>query len=314
MSNKYMSKEVSYLEVNGNDEGQRLDNYLFKSLKGVPKSHVYRIIRSGQVRVNKKRAKPSTRLAIGDCIRLPPLQRAPTKQVKYNDRIFNKIKQNIVYDDDDFLVLNKPSGIAVHGGSGIALGVIESIRQAFGDKHYYELAHRLDRETSGCLILAKKRSALRAIHRLMEQKQIDKTYLALLAKPWQGPKSLMVDKALRKNTLQSGERMVVIDNEGKPSTTQFKLIKNFKDSCLVEALAITGRTHQIRVHAASIGHPIIGDRKYGSTRFNTKYKEIGCDRLFLHAKSIRFCLNDKNYVFNAALSDGLDVLIRETLC
>lgn len=294
--------EVKYLEVGDEENGQRLDNYLIRILKGVPKSHIYRIIRSGEIRVNKKRAKASTRIATGDSIRLPPIRHAADKVVKVTASFEQRLRECVIYEDDALLVINKPSGIAVHGGSGISLGVIEALRKTRVDLTYLELVHRLDRETSGCLLLAKKRSFLRAVQALFETREVEKTYWAILADAWQGPKSQWVDAPLQKNTLKSGERVVVVSEQGKAAKTQFKLLENHEKTCWVEVHPLTGRTHQIRVHSVCLGHPIIGDEKYAQkdgllTEHTTKI------RLYLHARAIQFNLNGKQYCFQADLDE-----------
>ena len=294
--------DVYYAEITTEEDGQRLDNYLLRILKGVPKSHVYRIIRGGEVRVNKKRAKPSSRLCRGDMIRIPPVRTSQEKEVHVGDRLTQRLHECVIYEDDQLLVVNKPAGIAVHGGSGLSLGMIEALRKTRTDLPYLELVHRLDKDTSGCLVLAKKRSVLRSIQALLEARTVTKTYWALLLHPWEGKKSVIVDAPLEKNTLKSGERFVVVNPEGKSSQTSFKLLENYKQACWVEARPKTGRTHQIRVHSVCLGHPIIGDPKYG--------KDVPIDglnssnqRLYLHARAIQFNLNGKEHVFQADLDD-----------
>jgi 23S rRNA pseudouridine955/2504/2580 synthase len=294
---------VRYLEISSEEEGQRLDNYLMRILKGVPRSHVYRIIRGGEVRVNKKRAQASSRLSAGDSIRIPPVRTSQeAESVQVGDKLSQRLIESIIHEDDHLLVINKPAGIAVHGGSGLSLGVIEALRKIRTDLPYLELVHRLDKDTSGCLVLAKKRSALRAIQALLVARTIKKTYWALVQHPWVGKKTVLVDVALQKNTLQSGERMVRVTSSGKPSETTIKLVENYQQACWVEATPATGRTHQIRVHSAYLGHPIIGDTKYGGDvlldGLDPKKK-----RLYLHARAIQFNLNEKNYVFQAELDD-----------
>ena len=293
---------VRYVEVNAEEDGQRLDNYLMRILKGVPKSHVYRIIRGGEVRINKKRAQPSSRLCTGDMIRIPPTRIAQEKEVHVGDRLAQRLLESIIFEDNHLLVVNKPAGIAVHGGSGLSLGVIEALRKMRTDLPYLELVHRLDKDTSGCLVLAKRRSILRAIQALLEAREVKKTYWALLYQPWQGKKSLVVDVALEKNTLKSGERMVRVSDEGKASQTGFKLLENYQQACWVEASPKTGRTHQIRVHSAYINHPIVGDQKYGGEVLLDGL-DAGKQRLYLHAREIQFTLDGKNHVFQAELDD-----------
>ena len=293
---------VRYVEVNAEEDGQRLDNYLMRILKGVPKSHVYRIIRGGEVRINKKRAQPSSRLCTGDMIRIPPTRIAQEKEVHVGDRLAQRLLESIIFEDNHLLVVNKPAGIAVHGGSGLSLGVIEALRKMRTDLPYLELVHRLDKDTSGCLVLAKRRSILRAIQALLEAREVKKTYWALLYQPWQGKKSLVVDVALEKNTLKSGERMVRVSDEGKASQTGFKLLENYQQACWVEASPKTGRTHQIRVHSAYLMHPIVGDQKYGGEVLLDGL-DAGKQRLYLHAREIQFTLDGKNHVFQAELDD-----------
>jgi 23S rRNA pseudouridine955/2504/2580 synthase len=290
--------DVSYKTISSEEDGQRLDNYLMRILKGVPKSHIYRIIRGGEVRINKKRAKPSTHLQAGDSVRIPPVRVSEEKNIFVGDALEKRLKHSIIYEDGHFLVINKPAGIAVHGGSGLSLGIIEALRKIRQDLPYLELVHRLDRETSGCLILAKKRSALRSVQALLAAREIKKTYWALLIHPWIGKKTVTVEVALEKNTLQSGERMVRVTESGKPSETAFKLLENYTEACWVEASPKTGRTHQIRVHSAHLGHSIVGDVKYGGGELDdipTKAK------LYLHARAIQFTLNEEKYFFQADL-------------
>ena len=293
---------VRYVEVNKEEDGQRLDNYLLRILKGVPKSHVYRLIRSGEVRVNKKRSQVSARLSAGDTIRLPPIRMSPEKDIFVGSRLSERLLRCILYEDSHLLVINKPAGIAVHGGSGLSCGVIEAFRKIRDDLPYLELVHRLDKDTSGCLILAKKRSALRAIQKQLEMRLMNKTYWAVLCHPWEGKKKVVVKTCLEKNTLKSGERVVRVLDEGKLSETAFVLLENYKHACLIEALPKTGRTHQIRVHSTHIGHPILGDTKYGGDMDIPELQKEKT-RLYLHAKAIQFTLNEKNYVFEADIDE-----------
>lgn len=294
--------DVCYTEVSAEEEGQRLDNYLIRILKGVPKSHIYRIIRAGEVRINKKRAQVSSRLIQGDIVRIPPVRISQEKAIYVGERLEQRLRESIVFEDNSLLVINKPAGIAVHGGSGLSLGVIEALRKTRSDLSYLELVHRLDKETSGCLLLAKKRSMLRAIQALLEAREVNKTYWALLNHPWQGKKTVVVDAALEKNTLKSGERIVVVKEEGKSSQTCFKLLENYQQACWVEASPKTGRTHQIRVHSAYLGHAIVGDEKYGKPQLIDGLESIK-SRLYLHARAIQFNLSGKNYLFEASLDE-----------
>ena len=295
--------DVSYKEITAEEEGQRLDNYLIRILKGVPKSHIYRIIRGGEVRVNKKRCQVSLKLQAGDSVRIPPIRLSEGKEVFVGDALAKRLNDCIIFEDSGLLVINKPSGIAVHGGSGLSLGVIEALRKTRTDLAYLELVHRLDKDTSGCLMLAKKRSVLRSIQALLESREVQKTYWALLTHPWEGKKKITVDAALEKNILKSGERIVSVNKEGKASQTEFKLLENYKQACWVEASPRTGRTHQIRVHSAHLGHVIVGDEKYGSLAGQIEGIDNRNQRLYLHARAIQFNLNGVKQLFQANLDE-----------
>jgi 23S rRNA pseudouridine955/2504/2580 synthase len=295
--------EVSYKEIGNEEEGQRLDNYLIRILKGVPKSHIYRIIRGGEVRINKKRSQACSRLHAGDLVRIPPIRTSESKEVFVGDALAKRLNECIIFEDPCLLVLNKPAGIAVHGGSGLSLGVIEALRKTRPDLPYLELVHRLDKDTSGCLLLAKKRSTLRAIQASLEAREVQKTYWALLTHPWEGKKKVTVNAALEKNTLKSGERVVTVKDEGKASETDFKLLENYQQACWVEASPKTGRTHQIRVHSAYLGHVIVGDEKYGSLAGEVEGIDNHQNRLYLHARSIQFILNGTKQLFQANVDD-----------
>lgn len=278
---------VHYLRVSADRAGQRLDNFLRTHLKGVPRSWIYRVIRRGEVRVNKARAKPDQTLAAGDQIRIPPVRRNAVPQQAPGQILQQTITRSILYEDTELLVLNKPDGIAVHGGSGVRHGVIEILRSLGPGHADWELMHRLDRETSGCLLITKKRAVLRQLHALQQHKQISKRYLALVAGHW--PESrYQVEAPLRKNTLRSGERIVTVAADGKPARTHFRMQRRIGPYSLVEARLETGRTHQIRVHAAHLGTPILGDNKYGDPRHNQPARREGLKRLFLHARQLHF--------------------------
>jgi 23S rRNA pseudouridine955/2504/2580 synthase len=294
--------DVRYNSISIEEDGQRLDNYLLRLLKGVPKSHIYRIIRAGEVRVNKKRAQASSRLFAGDSVRIPPIRIAVDKEIYVGDKLAQRLKACVLFEDNHLLVVNKPAGIAVHGGSGLSLGMIEALRKTRPELTYLELVHRLDKDTSGCLLLAKKRSTLRAIQTLFTTRCIKKTYWALLVHPWTGKKIQTVDVSLEKDMLVSGERIVKIDALGKKSETSFRLLENYQRACLVEAMPKTGRTHQIRVHSTYLGHPIVGDEKYGDPALSANLN-IGKSRLYLHARAIEFNLNETNYHYQADLDD-----------
>ena len=248
------------IEIDEESAGQRIDNFLFTRLKGVPKSHVYRILRKGEVRVNGGRCQAQRRLDSGDVVRVPPLRQAERNEREIPEALVQqRLADRILHEDEDFLVVNKPAGMAVHGGSGLSYGVIEGLRAIRPQAKFLELVHRLDRETSGCLLVAKKRSSLRHLHELFRaDHQVKKVYLALLTGVWLR-KQLLVDAPLKKNILQSGERMVKVARDGKPARTEFRRLRKFASATLVEASLFTGRTHQIRVHAQSLGHAIACD-------------------------------------------------------
>lgn len=307
MQQSISKRQVSVEQIDDNSDGQRLDNYLICMLKSVPKSKVYQLIRTGQVRVNAKRAKPHTKLSLGDKVRVPPIFIAPTVEKQINHKAIDRLSQRILYEDDRIIVLNKPSGMAVHGGSGISLGLIEVLRQARPDHSFLELAHRLDKETSGCLMIAKSRKALVQIHEMLRVGKITKIYHALLAGKWQGPKKVVMP--LTKHHLRSGERVVKIDLEGKPAETHFKKLKSLNGATLVEAKPITGRTHQIRVHAEFTGNSIAQDPKYGKKADNARFKEHGLDRLFLHAYSISIPFESQPLTIVCELDDNLNQVL-----
>jgi len=280
--------KVQYIEITEAHEGQRLDNFLMKILKGVPKSRIYRIIRKGEVRINKGRCDAKRKLILGDVVRIPPVRVAEEKDLIAAPAYLTAcLQRDVLFEDNAILVINKPSGFAVHGGSGISSGVIETLRALRPESHFLELVHRLDRDTSGCLIIAKKRSALRTLHEYFRGDGVKKNYLALLQGRWE-KKKLIVDQPLQKNISQGGERMVKVSASGKPSKTLFRRLALYHDATLVEASPFTGRTHQIRVHAAWLGHAIIGDERYGDQQLNKSYRQRGYKRLFLHAHKLQF--------------------------
>ncbi|HET7651212.1 MAG TPA: 23S rRNA pseudouridine(955/2504/2580) synthase RluC [Gammaproteobacteria bacterium] len=280
--------KVRRLKVSDDDSDQRLDNFLFRHLKGVPKGHVYRLLRTGQIRVNSRRSKPEYRLQSGDELRLPPVRQGePVSLQTPRDWQRQVLSDAILYEDPSLLVLDKPAGMAVHGGSGQSLGVIEALRVMRPAEHRLELVHRLDRETSGCLVIARKRSALRGLHAAIREGRMEKRYLALLVGRWEGGEQV-VTAALEKNQLQGGERMVRVAAEGKSAESRFRPVSRFAEATLVEVTIPTGRTHQIRVHAAHIGHPVAGDEKYGDREANKRFRSLGLRRMFLHAHSLSF--------------------------
>lgn len=285
---------VQYRIIQAGEEGQRIDNFLLAQLKGMPKSHVYRIVRKGEVRVNAKRVSPFYRLEEGDKVRLPPMfldEKAslapPSKRTE------TLLAERILYEDDRLLVINKPCGMSVHVGSTVRLGVVEALRHMYPKLGQLELAHRLDAETSGCLILAKKRSTLRELHELMRTGQMTKIYWVLTMGKWKDAE-LRVDAPLFKQYRDGGKHVVAVQRDGKASMTHFRRIKAFKHASLMEAKLLTGRTHQIRVHAQYQGHPVAGDDRYGDAEFNKYARQLGLKRMFLHAKSIEFTLPSTN--------------------
>jgi len=310
-----VAPRVQHVEIDEDRAGQRIDNFLLTFLKGVPKSRIYRLLRKGEVRVNKGRIKASYRLQTGDDVRVPPVRQGePAKITSPGERVLSMIENSILMEEKGFLVINKPSGLAVHGGSGLNYGVIEALRALRPDAPYLELVHRLDRDTSGVLIIAKKRSVLRELHALLrgEGGRIDKRYLALVEGKWEG-KFRRVDAPLLKNTLKSGERLVTVSDEGKSALSIFKPVTIYSNASLVEVGLLTGRTHQIRVHATSIGFPIAGDEKYGDEAFNRSMKKFGLKRLFLHAESVVFQLSgdEKKYRIKAPLSAELQNVLNK---
>lgn len=280
-------KPVRLVTVTENQDGQRIDNYLFRIFKGVPKSHVYRILRSGEVRVNKKRIDQTYRLQAGDIIRIPPVKTAEREEKRIPDARFD-----ILYEDDSILVINKPAGVAVHGGSGVSFGVIEQLRAMRPEAKFLELVHRLDKETSGILVLAKKRSALTRLHEQIREGAIDKRYQALVHGNWKNQRQHVRLPLLKYHTAD-GERRVRVDAAGQASHTVFNVLRHYPDFTLLEAELKTGRTHQIRVHLASSGFVIAGDEKYGDYELNRQLQkgkkgEDALKRMFLHACKITF--------------------------
>jgi 23S rRNA pseudouridine955/2504/2580 synthase len=283
---KGLSKgSATWHEVGDEGAQQRVDNYLTRLLKGVPKSHIYRILRSGEVRVNSRRVGPAHRLEIGDRLRLPPVQTARATESKSAPRPLPRFSGRIVHEDEALVVVDKPSGVAVHGGSGVSSGVIEQLRRERPHARFLELVHRLDRETSGVLVLAKKRSALTELHRQLREGEVEKVYLALARGRWADAKRT-VKLPLHKYVAGSGERRVRVEEEGRAAHTVFRLKRTYADLSLLEAELKTGRTHQIRVHLAHLGYPIAGDDKYGDFDLNKALARRGLKRMFLHASRV----------------------------
>jgi len=280
-----LSKDsVNFVEIDESGAAQRIDNFLFKYLKGVPKSHVYRILR-GEVRVNKKRVDQTYRLKPGDLLRIPPIRVAEKREIGKTH--IPEEEFPVIYEDEALVAVNKPSGVAVHGGSGISFGVIEQMRRARPQAKFLELVHRLDRETSGVLLIAKKRSALTAMHEIMREGNSDKRYLTLVLGQWKNAKQ-HVKLPLHKFDTQQGEKRVMVRSDGLASHTIFALQKRWPEYSLLEAQLKTGRTHQIRVHLSHLGFPIAGDDKYGDFARNKALAKQGLKRMFLHAYSIAF--------------------------
>jgi 23S rRNA pseudouridine955/2504/2580 synthase len=299
---KGLSKDfVTRHEVDENSAGQRIDNYLTRLLKGVPKSHVYRILRSGQVRVNSGRVGPDYRLHSGDQVRIPPVRVARRPQPAALPEA-SRLEPHILHEDDALLVLDKPAGFAVHGGSGISQGVVEQLRRGRPQGRFLELVHRLDRDTSGVLLLAKKRSALTALHHQLRAGAVQKFYLVLVRGAWRNEKQ-SVKLPLNKYVLASGERRVSVNEAGMPAHTIFRLKRSLGEFSLLEAELKTGRTHQIRVHLAHLGFPIAGDDKYGDFAFNKTLAKQGLKRMFLHASRIVIMhpVSGRETAFEAAL-------------
>ena len=312
-SNEATSGGVKLVRVPEDRDGQRIDNFLMNQLKGAPKSLVYKIVRSGQVRINGKRAKPDSRVAGGDEIRIPPVVLGEPGAVRPPPpSLLEKLEKAIVFEDASLLALNKPSGLAAHGGSGVSYGAIEALR-ALRPQQSFELVHRLDRDTSGVLVVAKKRSALLELQALMregeDEEAPNKRYLALLVgKMPQG--TMTVDAPLLRLAGKGGDRSVRVDPQGKPSVSHFKLLERRSGHSFCEVIIETGRTHQIRVHAQHIGHPVAGDDKYGDREANKRLAEqAGLKRLFLHAAAMSFDLGGKPYTLNAPLADDLRAVL-----
>jgi 23S rRNA pseudouridine955/2504/2580 synthase len=301
---------VSLQIIEADYAGQRLDNYLIRILKGVPRARIYRALRKGEVRVNKGRVRADYRLQAGDVLRLPPLRQAESTGPATVPRRWSEVlQQAVLYEDQGLLALNKPSGLAVHGGSGLQFGLIECLRQMRPGDRYLELVHRLDRDTSGCILIARKPAVLRELHRQLRGDGVDKRYLALVAGSW--PKSRRrVEAPLRKNVLQSGERMVTVAADGKAAVTEFRIIERLAGASLIEARPVTGRTHQIRVHARHMGFPLLGDAKYCSEDSELFTRRIGLRRLFLHASSLSFSLPDSGPLqIQAPLDSTLEAIL-----
>ena len=296
---------VRKVRIDADGSGQRVDNFLHRELPGVPRSRVYRLLRRGEVRVNGGRVRADYRLEAGDEVRIPPVRLRAEGAAPPADRAAAML-DHVLYEDKRLLVVDKPAGFAVHGGSGISHGVIELLRAARPDLRDLSLAHRLDRETSGCLVIAKKRSALRALHEKFRQGVVEKNYLALVVGDWQLGEQV-IDKPLLVTHRKGGERHVIVSADGKPAQTRVRLSRRYDAYSLVQCSPLTGRTHQIRVHLQDAGFPIAGDERYGDEDANRRLKALGLPRLFLHAQSIAFPDEHGNELhFTAPLPDDLD--------
>lgn len=302
------NNSVTHLVIGEEEQGQRLDNFLIRVCKGVPKSHLYRILRSGEVRVNSGRVDATYRLRAGDKLRIPPIRLAERPQNEVDEAAKQRVDLPVIYEDDALLVIDKPEGIAVHGGSGVSFGVIEALRRQRPLAKFLELAHRLDRETSGILLVGKKRLALTALHDMFREHGAgaDKRYLVLVKGRWMN-NTQHVKLPLYKFLTESGERRVSVNSEGKPSHTVFRLLARWPEMSLLEAQLKTGRTHQIRVHLSHLGFPILGDEKYGDFTLNRNLKRDGLKRMALHAwrMAFRHPLTATPMECVAALPDGI---------
>ena len=279
--------EVTNYVVSEEYSDSRLDNFLISRLKGLPRSKIYSVIRKGEVRINGSRSKPKTRLKKDDVVRIPPYVITKKSSAQAGKSLIDLLRESILYHEHSILIINKPEGLASHGGSGLKLGLIEAVRQIDNSFINAQLVHRLDKDTSGCIVLALKRSVLRTLNKELREGRVKKKYLAVVKGQWPKEEKIITSK-LKKNQLKSGDREVRISAEGKESKTKFKKLKGNKFLSLMECELLTGRTHQIRVQTSSEGYPIIGDKKYGDSDINKLYKQKGIKRMLLHAKSISF--------------------------
>lgn len=311
MTDQATTTGVRLLDIDANSDGQRVDNFLLRELKGVPKSRIYRLLRKGEVRVNKGRVKAEYRLQSGDQVRIPPIRMSADEpgEVSVSAGLAERLAAAILYEDEGLIVIDKSAGLAVHGGSGVSLGLIEALRALRPEARFLELVHRLDRDTSGCIMVAKKRSGLLVLHEALRGDGIDKRYLALAAGKWSKGRT-EVSAPLEKNTLRSGERVVRVSATGKEALTKFAVLEHFDGATLVEASPITGRTHQIRVHAQFAGHPLAGDEKYGDRAADERFRQLGLRRLFLHAHTLTFDWQGKRLTLRAELPQELKVFLQ----
>jgi 23S rRNA pseudouridine955/2504/2580 synthase len=283
--NNYIHNSVQNVTITSNNDGQRLDNFLLSLLKGVPRSHIYHIIRTGQVRINSKRIKPKVRLVVNDLVRIPPIKQQQDLEIQPDDSLVDHLKSSIIYEDDYIIALNKPAGLAVHAGSGVAAGIIEIMRAIYGKD--LELVHRLDKDTSGCLLIAKQSRIVREFHQLLRDQQLTKIYKLATCGRW--PRHIKtVTTGISKVLTPSGESIMRVDADGAIARTQFQLELYYPQASLLTAKLITGKTHQIRVHAAHQGFPIIGDNKYGDYQENKRLAKQGLKKMMLHAWQVKF--------------------------
>ena len=296
---------VRKLRIDDDRAGQRIDNFLRRELAGVPKSRLYRLLRRGEVRVNGGRVRADYRLQEGDEVRIPPV-RIRNDAAAPADGLVANIVDRVLYEDKSLIVIDKPAGVAVHGGSGVSHGVIELLRHARPELRDLSLVHRLDRETSGCLVIAKRRSALRTLHAKVREGLVEKNYLGLAVGDWQLGEQL-IDKPLFVQHRKGGERHVIVRSDGKPAQTRVRLSRSYGHFSLLQCVPLTGRTHQIRVHLQSIGFPLVGDERYGNAEENRRARNCGLHRLFLHAQSIAFPDDSGNELhFTSPLADDLE--------
>lgn len=303
------SDRVTFVTIDEGRDGQRLDNFLMTHLKGVPRSRIYRIIRAGEVRVNKKRAKQTTRLAVDDVVRIPPVRTARSSAPPVvSGGLAERLSRALIYQDDQLFIFNKPAGLAVHGGSGVSLGLIEALRVLYPKELELELVHRLDRDTSGCIMVARRRGFLRRMQRLMQQGGVVKRYW-LLGQGFKGSERRIEAPLLK--LMQGNERVVRVSREGKASVTDFRLLERLGRVALVEATLGTGRTHQIRVHSQFGGFPLLGDNKYGNVCGDTVLEKIGVRRLCLHARSLHFRhpASGEQVAITAPLDDEFETIL-----
>lgn len=296
---------VRLVRVDSASDGQRIDNFLLRELKGVPRSRIYRLLRKGEVRLNKGRAKAEARLKTGDEVRIPPIRMSESEEVAVPAGLVSHLAGRVVYEDESLLVMDKPAGLAVHGGSGIQVGLIEAVRALRPELRFLELVHRLDRDTSGLIMLAKKRTMLTSLHAALRGDGVEKRYLALVAGQWATHRK-RIEAPLQKNTLRSGERVVRVSADGKAAVTGFRVVERFTQATLMEATPLTGRTHQIRVHAQFAGHPLACDDKYGDRIADIQFRENGLSRMFLHAFRLTIPLGSRKLELEAPLPPELD--------